>query len=238
MYYSPFAGWGCIWSCTITWIEWCEHERNLRHVHHLHRELPGHSGSHRFLLPFAKVEKVPTKNWNFDKIVNLWIAAAIVYWWSYHVIYCIQRSVISPCSFADYSCALSKDYYSQHGAIYITTNFICFRANIFGQERKLILPIEEVQQIIKVNTFRLIPSGIVVVTSNNKVNRLSIIYRSYVPSINSSPACSSVLIRVQLFIPAGSGRNYFFLGKKTLILAECSLIKLRFCPRWTVADKS
>ncbi|XP_055353666.1 protein Aster-A-like isoform X2 [Paramacrobiotus metropolitanus] len=67
-----------------------------------------------------------------------------------------------------YSCALSKDYYLQHGAIYITTNLICFRSNIFGQERKLIIPTGDVQKVVKVNTFRLIPSGIVIVTATHK----------------------------------------------------------------------
>ncbi|GAU95950.1 hypothetical protein RvY_07466 [Ramazzottius varieornatus] len=67
-----------------------------------------------------------------------------------------------------YSCALHKDYYLQHGALYITKNFVCFRSTIFGQERKLIIPTCDILHVYKNNTLRLIPSGIVVDTGAHK----------------------------------------------------------------------
>ena len=73
------------------------------------------------------------------------------------------------CKIVDYSCAFNKDYYLQHGALYVTSNYICFRSNIFGHERKLVIPTAEVRHVDKVNTFRLIPSGIAIITADEKV---------------------------------------------------------------------
>ncbi|OQV15647.1 putative GRAM domain-containing protein 3 [Hypsibius exemplaris] len=76
-----------------------------------------------------------------------------------------------------YSCAFNKDYYLQHGALYVTSNYICFRSNIFGHERKIIIPTSEVRHIDKVNTFRLIPSGLVIVTGDEKYHFESFLNR-------------------------------------------------------------
>ena len=48
----------------------------------------------------------------------------------------------------DYSCALQKDILV-HGRIYITTNYLCFYANIFRWETAVSIPWKEVKNIMK-----------------------------------------------------------------------------------------
>ncbi|XP_074033206.1 GRAM domain containing 1B isoform X2 [Leptinotarsa decemlineata] len=61
----------------------------------------------------------------------------------------------------DYSCALQKEIL-QHGRLYVTQNFVCFYANIFGWETNLTLKWKEVTAITKEKTALVIPNAIMI----------------------------------------------------------------------------
>lgn len=69
--------------------------------------------------------------------------------------------------FSDYSCALQKDILLQ-GRIYVTQNYLCFHANIFGWETNLTLKWKDVASIAKEKTALVIPNAILISTKSDK----------------------------------------------------------------------
>lgn len=60
----------------------------------------------------------------------------------------------------DYSCALQKEILIQ-GKLYISQNFVCFHANIFGWETALQIPVSKIKNIRKSTTVKFIPNAII-----------------------------------------------------------------------------
>ncbi|CAG9858589.1 unnamed protein product [Phyllotreta striolata] len=67
----------------------------------------------------------------------------------------------------DYACALQKEILHQ-GRIYVTQNYLCFYANIFGWERNLTLKWKDVASITKEKTALVIPNAILISTKGDK----------------------------------------------------------------------
>jgi len=68
----------------------------------------------------------------------------------------------------DYSCALQKDILV-HGRLYVTTNFLCFYANIFRWETAVTVRWKEVTAMTKEKTALVIPNAILICTGNDKL---------------------------------------------------------------------
>ncbi|CAH1114376.1 unnamed protein product [Psylliodes chrysocephalus] len=67
----------------------------------------------------------------------------------------------------DYSCALQKEILQQ-GRLYVTQNYLCFYANIFGWETNLTLRWKDVASITKEKTALVIPNAILISTKGDK----------------------------------------------------------------------
>jgi len=67
----------------------------------------------------------------------------------------------------DYSCALQKDILV-HGRVYITTNYLCFYANIFRWETAVIIPWKQVTAMTKEKTALVIPNAVQICTGTDK----------------------------------------------------------------------
>ncbi|GBP54093.1 GRAM domain-containing protein 1B [Eumeta japonica] len=67
----------------------------------------------------------------------------------------------------DYSCALQKDILA-HGRLYVSQNYLCFYANIFGWETSLSHRWKDVTAITKEKTALVIPNAILICTENEK----------------------------------------------------------------------
>jgi len=67
----------------------------------------------------------------------------------------------------DYSCALQKDILV-HGRLYVTTNFLCFYANIFRWETAVTIRWREVTAMTKEKTALVIPNAVQICTGNEK----------------------------------------------------------------------
>ncbi|KAJ3665836.1 hypothetical protein Zmor_001305 [Zophobas morio] len=67
----------------------------------------------------------------------------------------------------DYSCALQKEILVQ-GRLYVTQNYLCFYANIFGWETTVTLKWKEVSAITKEKTARVIPNAVLICTRTEK----------------------------------------------------------------------
>jgi hypothetical protein len=74
---------------------------------------------------------------------------------------------------ADFNCALEKKILLQ-GKLYISKNFVCFYANIFGSETNLVIPSSDITGIQKINTAIIIPNAIKIFTTYN-----TYIFRSF-----------------------------------------------------------
>lgn len=77
------------------------------------------------------------------------------------------RKVIFLIFIADYSCALQKEILV-HGRLYVTQNYLCFYANIFGWETNLTLRWKEVSAITKEKTALVIPNAVLISTRSEK----------------------------------------------------------------------
>jgi uncharacterized membrane protein YgcG len=64
----------------------------------------------------------------------------------------------------DYSCAVESTILL-HGRMYMTERFLCFYSNVFGLEKKIIIPLSVVLQVDKANTAMVIPNAITIKTS-------------------------------------------------------------------------
>ncbi|XP_072390638.1 protein Aster-B isoform X2 [Diabrotica undecimpunctata] len=67
----------------------------------------------------------------------------------------------------DYSCALQKEILQQ-GRLYVTQNYLCFYANIFGWETNLTLKWKDVAAITKEKTALVIPNAVLISTKGEK----------------------------------------------------------------------
>ncbi|XP_051898540.1 GRAM domain-containing protein 2A [Pristis pectinata] len=66
-----------------------------------------------------------------------------------------------------YSCALQKDILIQ-GRLYISSNWVCFYANFFGKDIKVVASVMSVVLVKKHRTGGLLPNGLVIRTSTNE----------------------------------------------------------------------
>ncbi|XP_065589735.1 GRAM domain-containing protein 2A isoform X2 [Cyrtonyx montezumae] len=73
-----------------------------------------------------------------------------------------EESVLKVCS-----CALQRDILIQ-GRLYISPNWLCFYANLFGKDIKVVIPVVSVQLIKKHKTARLLPNGLAITTTASR----------------------------------------------------------------------
>uniref|UniRef100_A0A670Z5G7 GRAM domain containing 2A n=1 Tax=Pseudonaja textilis TaxID=8673 RepID=A0A670Z5G7_PSETE len=73
-----------------------------------------------------------------------------------------EERVVKVCS-----CALQRDILIQ-GRLYISPNWLCFYANLFGKDIKVVIPVVSVQLIKKHKTARLLPNGLAITTNASR----------------------------------------------------------------------
>ncbi|KAF7701952.1 hypothetical protein HF521_001235 [Silurus meridionalis] len=66
-----------------------------------------------------------------------------------------------------YSCALLRDILLQ-GRLYISRNWLCFYANLFGKDIKVAIPVVSVRLVKKHKTAGLVPNGLVITTDTSQ----------------------------------------------------------------------
>uniref|UniRef100_A0A671QT73 GRAM domain containing 2Aa n=1 Tax=Sinocyclocheilus anshuiensis TaxID=1608454 RepID=A0A671QT73_9TELE len=66
-----------------------------------------------------------------------------------------------------YSCALLRDILLQ-GRLYISRNWLCFYANLFGKDIKVAFPVASVQLVKKHKTAGLVPNGLAITTDSSQ----------------------------------------------------------------------
>ncbi|MEQ2255558.1 GRAM domain-containing protein 2A, partial [Ilyodon furcidens] len=66
-----------------------------------------------------------------------------------------------------YSCALLRDILLQ-GRLYISRNWLCFYANLFGKDIKVAIPVVSVRLVKKHKTAGLVPNGLAITTDSNQ----------------------------------------------------------------------
>ncbi|KAA0723729.1 GRAM domain-containing protein 2A [Triplophysa tibetana] len=66
-----------------------------------------------------------------------------------------------------YSCALLRDILLQ-GRLYISRNWLCFYANLFGKDIKVAIPVASVRLVKKHKTAGLVPNGLAITTDTNQ----------------------------------------------------------------------
>uniref|UniRef100_A0A671EX79 GRAM domain containing 2A n=1 Tax=Rhinolophus ferrumequinum TaxID=59479 RepID=A0A671EX79_RHIFE len=74
----------------------------------------------------------------------------------------LEEVVLKVCS-----CALQRDLLLQ-GRLYISPNWLCFHASIFGKDIKVVIPLVSVQMIKKHKMARLLPNGLAITTNANQ----------------------------------------------------------------------
>ncbi|XP_065170419.1 protein Aster-B isoform X2 [Atheta coriaria] len=79
----------------------------------------------------------------------------------------------------DYSCALQKEILVQ-GRLYVTQNFLCFYANIFGWETNVTLKWKDVTAMTKEKTALVIPNAILIAVSSERFFFTSFVAREKV----------------------------------------------------------
>ncbi|XP_006167325.1 GRAM domain-containing protein 2A isoform X1 [Tupaia chinensis] len=65
------------------------------------------------------------------------------------------------------SCALQRDLLLQ-GRLYISSNWLCFHAGLFGKDVKVAIPVGSVQMIKKHKMARLLPNGLAITTNTSQ----------------------------------------------------------------------
>uniref|UniRef100_A0AAY4CG22 GRAM domain-containing protein n=1 Tax=Denticeps clupeoides TaxID=299321 RepID=A0AAY4CG22_9TELE len=68
---------------------------------------------------------------------------------------------------AVYSCALLRDILLQ-GRLYISRNWLCFYANLFGKDIKVAIPVLSVRLVKKHKTAGLVPNGLAITTDSSQ----------------------------------------------------------------------
>ncbi|KAB5558857.1 hypothetical protein PHYPO_G00022020 [Pangasianodon hypophthalmus] len=66
-----------------------------------------------------------------------------------------------------YSCALLRDILLQ-GRLYISRNWLCFYANLFGKDIKVCIPVLSVRLVKKHKTAGLVPNGLAITTDSSQ----------------------------------------------------------------------
>uniref|UniRef100_A0A3Q4N4Z6 GRAM domain containing 2Aa n=1 Tax=Neolamprologus brichardi TaxID=32507 RepID=A0A3Q4N4Z6_NEOBR len=66
-----------------------------------------------------------------------------------------------------YSCALLRDILLQ-GRLYISRNWLCFYANLFGKDIKVAIPVVSVRLVKKHKTAGLVPNGLAITTDTGQ----------------------------------------------------------------------
>ncbi|XP_054989264.1 GRAM domain-containing protein 2A isoform X2 [Sorex araneus] len=65
------------------------------------------------------------------------------------------------------SCALQRDLLLQ-GRLYISSNWLCFHASLFGKDIKVAIPVVSVQMVKKHKMARLLPNGLAITTNTSQ----------------------------------------------------------------------
>ncbi|KAM6149705.1 GRAM domain-containing protein 2A [Erethizon dorsatum] len=65
------------------------------------------------------------------------------------------------------SCALQRDLLVQ-GRLYISPNWLCFHASLFGKDIKVVIPVMSVQMVKKHKMARLLPNGLAITTNTSQ----------------------------------------------------------------------
>ncbi|KAG8507438.1 GRAM domain-containing protein 2A [Galemys pyrenaicus] len=74
----------------------------------------------------------------------------------------LEEEVLKACS-----CALQRDLLL-HGRLYISKNWLCFYASLFGKDIKVVIPVLSVQMIKKHKMARLLPNGLAITTNTSQ----------------------------------------------------------------------
>ncbi|KAI2574956.1 GRAM domain containing 2A, partial [Homo sapiens] len=74
----------------------------------------------------------------------------------------LEEVVLKVCS-----CALQRDFLLQ-GRLYISPNWLCFHASLFGKDIKVVIPVVSVQMIKKHKMARLLPNGLAITTNTSQ----------------------------------------------------------------------
>ncbi|XP_070324868.1 GRAM domain-containing protein 2A isoform X2 [Odocoileus virginianus] len=74
----------------------------------------------------------------------------------------LEEVVLKVCS-----CALQRDLLLQ-GRLYISPNWLCFHASLFGKDIKVVIPVVSVQMIKKHKMARLLPNGLAITTNTSQ----------------------------------------------------------------------
>ncbi|XP_006888459.1 PREDICTED: GRAM domain-containing protein 2 [Elephantulus edwardii] len=74
----------------------------------------------------------------------------------------LEEVVLKACS-----CALQRDLLLQ-GRLYISPNWLCFHASLFGKDIKVVIPVLSVQMIKKHKMARLLPNGLAITTNTSQ----------------------------------------------------------------------
>uniref|UniRef100_A0A8D2CSY0 GRAM domain containing 2A n=1 Tax=Sciurus vulgaris TaxID=55149 RepID=A0A8D2CSY0_SCIVU len=74
----------------------------------------------------------------------------------------LEEMVLKVCS-----CALQRDLLLQ-GRLYISPNWLCFHASLFGKDIKVVIPVVSVQMIKKHKMARLLPNGLAITTNTSQ----------------------------------------------------------------------
>ncbi|XP_010625571.1 GRAM domain-containing protein 2A isoform X1 [Fukomys damarensis] len=86
----------------------------------------------------------------------------------------LEEMVLKVCS-----CALQRDLFVQ-GRLYISPNWLCFHASLFGKDIKVAIPVVSVQMIKKHKMARLLPNGLAITTTSQKYVFVSLLSRDSV----------------------------------------------------------
>ncbi|XP_015415149.1 PREDICTED: GRAM domain-containing protein 2 isoform X2 [Myotis davidii] len=74
----------------------------------------------------------------------------------------LEEVVLKVCS-----CALQRDLLLQ-GRLYISPNWLCFHASLFGKDIKVVIPVVSVQMVKKHKMARLLPNGLAITTNTSQ----------------------------------------------------------------------
>ncbi|XP_054632740.1 GRAM domain-containing protein 2A isoform X2 [Dunckerocampus dactyliophorus] len=89
------------------------------------------------------------------------------------------------CVRAVYSCALLRDILLQ-GRLYISRNWLCFYANLFGKDIKVCIPVVSVRLVKKHKTAGLVPNGLAItMDTGQKVNGKSLSVKEFLEEPSS-----------------------------------------------------
>ncbi|XP_059514231.1 GRAM domain-containing protein 2A isoform X4 [Myotis daubentonii] len=96
----------------------------------------------------------------------------------------LEEVVLKVCS-----CALQRDLLLQ-GRLYISPNWLCFHASLFGKDIKVVIPVVSVQMVKKHKMARLLPNGLAITTNTSQKpsSKKSLSVREF----SEEPECESL----------------------------------------------